>query len=229
MVTGTSPTGVASSTICAWICGHFSPSPSICIPPWADDESLRRVPPGVAVPVCHQPLLRVATWYHSSPSALLPRATSTNCSTISGTGSSSIGKETKVLMICSTVCRWTRSCGLTPARRSGQEPPSSGTLSSSRPWYRVSGSWDGSYYGTRPCNSSRTPPRSWPSSVPLGRSGAETWPGASAAEAARGASAPATDAHVAAVRLPQWRHQHATSQQLSSTKGHTQKRTHKPG
>ena len=39
----------------------------------------------------------------------------------------------------------------------------------------------------------------------------------------------APDAHVAAVRLPQWRHQHATCQQLSSTKGHTQKRRHKPG
>ena len=45
--------------------------------------------------------------------------TSTNsCSSISGTGTSNISEG----MICSTVCRWTRSCGLTSESRSGREP-----------------------------------------------------------------------------------------------------------
>ena len=46
-------------------------------------------------------------------------------------------------MFCSTVWRCTRSCGPDTERsRSGREPPSSGTLSSSSsPKYRVPGSW----------------------------------------------------------------------------------------
>ena len=55
--------------------------------------------------------------------------TSTNCSTTSGTGESGIGKETKVSMICCTVRRWTRSCSVTSARRSGRVPPSSSSNS----------------------------------------------------------------------------------------------------
>ena len=40
-----------------------------------------------------------------------PMATSTSWSTTSGTGTSRIGTGTKVSMICSAVCRCTRSCG----------------------------------------------------------------------------------------------------------------------
>ena len=49
--------------------------------------------------------------------------------------------------------------------RSGREPPSSGTLSSSSsPKYRVPGSWEVGSCGTSPCSASRThPPRPWPS------------------------------------------------------------------
>ena len=53
-----------------------------------------------------------------------------------------------------------------------------------RPWQSTGclppGEWGSS--GSSPCSSIRSPtPRSWPSSVPVGRHGAGTWPGASAA------------------------------------------------
>ena len=48
------------------------------------------------------------------------------------------------------------AAGLARARRSGREPPSSGTLSSSRKKCCVPGSWGVGASGTRPCTSSRT-------------------------------------------------------------------------
>ena len=39
-------------------------------------------------------------------------STSSSCSTISGTGASSVCRPGTVSTICSTVCRWTRTCGL---------------------------------------------------------------------------------------------------------------------
>ena len=84
-------------------------------------------------------------------------STSTSCSTTSGTGASSIGRTGAPSAICSTVCRCTRSCGPDTAEsRSGREPPSSGTLTSSRPWYRVTGSWEVGASGIWPCASPRT-------------------------------------------------------------------------
>ena len=56
------------------------------------------------------------------------KASTNSCSSISGTGTSSIGAE----MICSTVCRWSRSCGLTSVSRSGREPLAAGASSRSR-------------------------------------------------------------------------------------------------
>ena len=47
------------------------------------------------------------------------KASTNGCCSISGTGASSIGAR----MICSTACRWTRSCGLTSVSRSGPDPP----------------------------------------------------------------------------------------------------------
>ena len=58
-------------------------------------------------------------------SASKKRRTSTSCSTISGTGTLRDGTSGAMSTICSTVCRCTRSCGLTPARRSSRAPPGS--------------------------------------------------------------------------------------------------------
>ena len=86
-------------------------------------------------------------------------STSTTESTVYGTRAWRSGRTGAESTICSTMCRGTRSCGLTPARRSGREPPSSGTLSlSSRLKYRVPGSWEVGALGTSPCTSSRTHP-----------------------------------------------------------------------
>ena len=64
--------------------------------------------------------------------------TSTNsCSSISGTGTSIIGAAT----ICSTVCRWSRSCGLTSESRSGRENPTAGTSSTSKAKCWVPAAW----------------------------------------------------------------------------------------
>ena len=62
--------------------------------------------------------------------------TSTSCSNISGTGASSIGRPGAESMICSRVCRCTRSCGLTAAKRSGRAPlgSSSNDRSKSSGW-----------------------------------------------------------------------------------------------
>ena len=56
------------------------------------------------------------------------KASTNSCSSTSGTGTSSIGAR----MICSTVCRWTRSCGLTWKSRSGRAPPGSLRLTTDR-------------------------------------------------------------------------------------------------
>ena len=87
-------------------------------------------------------------------------STSSNWSTICGTRASRAGNPRATSPDCSTVCRRTRSCGLTSWRRSGQEPPSSGTLSSSSSSVKccVPGSWRRSASGTSPCTASRTPP-----------------------------------------------------------------------
>ena len=64
--------------------------------------------------------------------------TSTNsCSSISGTGTSIIGAA----MICSTLCRWSRSCGLTSESRSGWENPTAGTSSRSKAKCWVPAAW----------------------------------------------------------------------------------------
>ena len=55
------------------------------------------------------------------------KASTNSCSSISGTGTSSIGAE----MICSMVCQ-SRSCGLTSVSQSGREPPAAGASSPSR-------------------------------------------------------------------------------------------------
>ena len=56
-------------------------------------------------------------------------STSLTESTVCGTGSWRSGRTGAKSTICSTMRRGTPSCGLTPARRSGREPPSSDTLS----------------------------------------------------------------------------------------------------
>ena len=48
------------------------------------------------------------------------RHTSTSWLSICGTGTTSDGAKSTVSTICSTVCRWSLSCGLTPMRRSGR-------------------------------------------------------------------------------------------------------------
>ena len=86
-------------------------------------------------------------------------STSPTESIVCGTGAWTSGRTGAKWTICSTMCRGTRSCGLTLARRSGRELPSSGTLSlSSRLKYRVLGSWGVGASGTSPCSSSRTHP-----------------------------------------------------------------------
>ena len=87
--------------------------------------------------------------------------TSTSCSTISGTGASSIGRPGAESTICFTVCRCTRSCGLTPARRSGRDPRGSSSNDSSKSsgWERGV-SW---IVAVQFC-SLPLPPWSWPSS-----------------------------------------------------------------
>ena len=89
------------------------------------------------------------------------RRTYTTESTICGTGSWTSGKTGAESTICSTMRRGTRFCGLTPERRSGREPPSSGTLSlSSKLKYRVPGSEGVGASGSWPSTSSRTHPLS---------------------------------------------------------------------
>ena len=57
--------------------------------------------------------------------------TSGNCSTISGTGTSSIGTRTNASIICSTVCRCVRSCGPGgSARLAGRHPAVSSSYNS---------------------------------------------------------------------------------------------------
>ena len=56
--------------------------------------------------------------------------TSTNCSAISGTGAD--GTTGALSTMCSAVCRWTRSCGLTPAKRSGRTTPVSSSTNRSK-------------------------------------------------------------------------------------------------
>ena len=77
------------------------------------------------------------------------------------------GKSFGVRMICSTVRRFTRSCGPdTSDRRSRLEPPLAGTSSTSMAKYWV----------RRRVVQLAPPLRSWPSSVPVGWRGAGTWP-----------------------------------------------------
>ena len=57
------------------------------------------------------------------------RHTSTSWFPICGTGTSSDGAKSTVSTICSTVCRWSLSCGLTSYIRSGRVPPSSSSKS----------------------------------------------------------------------------------------------------
>ena len=129
--------------------------------------------------------------------------TSTMCSTVCGTRASRTGTPRTGSTSCSTKCRWTRSCGPDmgasrsvwsrwrqaphphPWQRTGCLPPGEGVLPEL-----------GRILHHEP------PPRSWPSSVPLGRRGAETWPGASAPSAAHGASVDATDALCGDGRFP---------------------------
>ena len=105
------------------------------------------------------------------------KASTNSCSSISGTGTSSIGaRMIGARMICSTVCRWTCSCGLTSVSRSG--PGARRQAHHRRPWQRTlclpPGEGDAS--GTWPCSASRDlPPWPWPSSVLL--SGATSRPG----------------------------------------------------
>ena len=68
------------------------------------------------------------------------RKTSTSCSPISGTRTSRIGSAGAVSTIWSAECCWTRSCGLTPARRSGRDPVA-GTSSTSMAKYWVPATW----------------------------------------------------------------------------------------
>ena len=90
------------------------------------------------------------------------KASTNSCFSISGTGTSSIGAR----MICSTVRRWTSSCGLTsesrqvgsPWRQAG-DPRSTESRGCLPPGEEnASGTW--------PCSASRDPPpRPLPSSV----------------------------------------------------------------
>ena len=57
------------------------------------------------------------------------RHTSTSWFSICGTGTSSHETKSTVSTICSTVCRWSLSCGLTSYSRSGRVPPSSSSNS----------------------------------------------------------------------------------------------------
>ena len=72
----------------------------------------RRVWPNAAKPPCQQCV--------SFSCFAMRLRTSTNYSAISGTGASRDGTSGALSSICSTMCRWVRSCGLTPARRSGR-------------------------------------------------------------------------------------------------------------
>ena len=62
------------------------------------------------------------------------RHTSTSLLSICGTGTSSDGAKSTVSTICSTVCRWSFSCGLTPTRRSGRAPSVYGVGRHLAPW-----------------------------------------------------------------------------------------------
>ena len=86
----------------------------------------------------------------TSKSASKKRRTSTSCSSISGTRTSRDGTSSALSSICSTVCRCARSCGLTPAKRSGRDPLDSSSNNSKNSGWRVGSS------GSSPCGSSRT-------------------------------------------------------------------------
>ena len=63
--------------------------------------------------------------------------------------------EHRSRMICSTVCRWTLSWCLTPARRSGRDPAAS-TSSTSREKYSVPAAWGVGCSGAWPCGTARS-------------------------------------------------------------------------
>ena len=65
---------------------------------------------------------------------------SSNLSTICGTGTSTASNPGATSPNCSTVCRRTRTCCLTPARRSGRDP-AAGTSSTSNEKYSVPAAW----------------------------------------------------------------------------------------
>ena len=129
-------------------------------------------------------------------------STATSWSTICGTGTSRIWTTGAKSASCSTVCRCTHSGGRGSAKASGRSPPgsSSNNLKSS--------GWGGGSPGTRPCSASRSPPpRSWPSSVPVGRRGGSYRPGASRRSAVHAARTGVTVALAASCRsLQRLRH-----------------------
>ena len=77
-------------------------------------------------------------------------STATNSSIICGSGTPRVCTTGEMSPICSTVCRRTRSCGLTP--RGGQAAPP-GSASNYR---SKSSGWGGGASGASPCSSSRT-------------------------------------------------------------------------
>ena len=139
--------------------------------------------------------------------------TATIESTSCGSGSWRRGRTGAESAICTTIRRGTRSCGLTPERRSGREPPSSGTLSlSSRLKYRVPGS-EGWVLPERGRVLHLEPtPWPWLSPVPVGRCGATLQPGPSRRSSAHASAMSGAVAPAAFVRLPQrCQHEQSTS------------------
>ena len=87
-------------------------------------------------------------------SASKKRMMSCSWSTISGTGASSVCRPGTVSTICSTVCRWTRTCG--PNKEACQAATRRALRRTTTRRAPAGGVWGDP--GASPCRSSRTPP-----------------------------------------------------------------------
>ena len=119
-------------------------------------------------------------------------------STVCGTGSSRIFPMGAKSASCSTVYRWTRSCGTEgSARLAGRLPQGSSSNELKSTGWRRGAS------GTSRVLQLEPPPRPWPSSGAV-RCGAETWPWPQRSTAACVATTSAVVAACAAEQLQKW-------------------------